>query len=133
MKNRIDYIWLFLKPAGRLTRLPYFLATMLISVISSFLVYRHVLSYLPADSVDPWQTPGLEELITVLFFATLWPMIALSSKRLQDIGKPPIISVAIALPVVSMIAYIVLSLYPGMDGPNKYGVVRNRPPASGAS
>lgn len=128
MKQRIDYIWLFLKPAGRLTRLPYFLATMLISVISSFLVYRHVLSYMPADATDPWQTPGLEELITVLFIVTLWPMIALTSKRLQDMAKPPLISVAIALPVVSMIAYLVLSLYPGTDGPNKYGAVRNAPP-----
>ena len=129
MKNRIDYIWLFLKPAGRLTRLPYFLATMLISVLSSFLVYRHVLSYTPADAVDPWQTPGLEGLLTAVFIVTLWPMIALSAKRLQDIGKPPIISVAIALPVVSMIAYIVLSLYPGMNGPNKYGKERNVPPS----
>lgn len=129
MKNRVDYIWLFLKPAGRLTRLPYFLATMLISVISSFLVYRHVLSYMPADATDPWQTPGLEELLTVLFLVTLWPMIALTSKRLQDIGKPPIIAVAIALPVVSMIAYIVLSFYPGKDGPNKYGALRNVPPS----
>lgn len=128
MKKRIDYIWLFLKPAGRLTRLPYFLATMLISVISSFLVYRHVLTYMPADAADPWQTPGLEELVTVLFIVTLWPMIALTSKRLQDIGKPPIISVAIALPVVSVVAYLVLSLYPGMSGPNKYGSVRDAPP-----
>jgi len=130
LKNRIDYIWLFLRPSGRLTRLPYFLATMLISVISSFLVYRHVLSYMPADAGDTWQTPGLEELITVLFFATLWPMIALTSKRLQDINKPPIISVAIALPVVSIVAYLILSLYPGTSGPNKYGSVRDAPPTA---
>ncbi|RFC69604.1 MULTISPECIES: DUF805 domain-containing protein [Mesorhizobium] len=129
MKTRIDYIWLFLKPAGRLSRLPYFLATMLISVLASLLVYRHVLAYMPADAVDPWQTPpGLEQLITVLFIATLWPMIALTSKRLQDIGKPPIMSVAIALPVISVVAYIVLSLYPGTGGPNKYGSVRDMPP-----
>jgi uncharacterized membrane protein YhaH (DUF805 family) len=129
LKNRIDYIWLFLKPTGRLTRLPYFLATMLISVISSFLVYRHVLSYMPADAKDPWQTPGLEELITFVFIVTLWPMIALSAKRLQDIGKPPIISVAIALPLVSVFAYLVLSIYPGTNGPNKYGKLRNMPPS----
>ncbi|MGC4024457.1 MAG: DUF805 domain-containing protein [Mesorhizobium sp.] len=128
MKNGINYIWLFLKPAGRLTRLPYFLATMFISVISSFLVYRHVLSYMPVDASDPWQTPGLEQLITVLFIVTLWPMIALTSKRLQDIGKPPIISVAIALPVISVFAYLILSLYPGTSGPNKYGAVRDMPP-----
>ena len=41
-----------------------------------------VLSYMPADAKDPWQTPGLEELITFVFIVTLWPMIALSAKRL---------------------------------------------------
>ena len=128
MKKRIDYIWLFLKPAGRLTRLPYFLATMLISVVSSLLVYRHVLAYLPEDAVDPWQTPGLENLITVLFFATLWPMMALSAKRLQDMNKPPFIAVVIAMPLVSMIAYVILSIYPGTNGPNKYGALRDMPP-----
>jgi len=128
LKTRIDYIWLFLKPAGRLSRLPYFLATMLISVIASLLVYRHVLAYLPVGADDVQQTPGINELVIILFIVTLWPMIALTSKRLQDIGKPPILSIAIAMPVISIVAYFILSLYPGTSGPNKYGAVRDMPP-----
>ncbi len=130
MKTRIDYIWLFLKPAGRLTRLPYFLATMLISVVTSLIVYRHFLAYYPGNGIDPLLTPGLRELLTTLFFLTLWPMIALSAKRIQDIGKPPILSIAIALPMLSLIAYVFLCLYPGNADANKYGAVRDAPPNS---
>ncbi|MBX3597661.1 MAG: DUF805 domain-containing protein [Rhizobiaceae bacterium] len=128
MKNRIDYIWLFLKPAGRLTRLPYFLATMLISVLSSLMVYRRVLVHMPVGATDPWQTPGLDQLILLLFIVTLWPMIALSAKRLQDMNVPPFFSVLIAVPMISIIGYFILSIYPGTKGPNKYGSVRDMPP-----
>lgn len=128
MSNRVDYIWLFLKPGGRLTRWPYFLATMLISLISSFVVYRYVLAHFPDNAANPWETPGLNDLLSLIFVVTLWPMIALSAKRLQDIGKSPYLAATIAIPMISLVAYFALSLYPGMAGPNAYGARRNEPP-----
>lgn len=125
----VDWIWLYLKPRGRLTRLPYFLASMLVSILSSFIVYRQVLAYYPASAADPWATPGLNEMLQAIYVVTLWPMIALSAKRVQDIGLTPFLGAAIAVPGISMLAFFLLSLYPGTPGPNKYGAERNAPPA----
>lgn len=127
MKTKVDWIWLYLRLRGRLSRWPYFLASMLVSVISSYFVYRHVLGYYPANAANPLMTPGLDELLSLVFVVTLWPMIALSAKRAQDIGLSPFFGSAIAVPGISMLAFLVFSFYPGADGPNRYGDRTNAP------
>lgn len=128
MKARVDWIWLYLSPSGRLTRWPYVLASMLISVISSYFVYRHVLAYMPANAADPLATPGLNDLLFMIYAVSLWPMIALSAKRVQDLGISPFVGAVIALPAISMLAYFVLALVPGSAEANRYGAERNVPP-----
>lgn len=128
MRTRVDWIWLFLKPSGRLTRWPYFLAMMLLSVLSGLLVYRHVLGALPLTTDDPWEIAGMAELMTYIVVVTLWPMFALSAKRAQDMGLPPLVGATVVLPLISIVAYFVFMFAPGNAGPNRYGAVRNAPP-----
>ena len=126
MLGGINWIWLFLSPRGRLTRLPYFLAMLLIMVVSCLFIYRHLLSNMPINIENPWSTPGLVELATFVTFATMWPMIALSAKRSADIGITPFAGALIALLGVLLVA--VLSIVPGSAEANRYGSDRDVPP-----
>ena len=62
-----------------------------------------------------------------------WPaewlrrLVALGVKRLHDFGKPGIFAVALFIPMVSILAFIVLCLYPGDAGANEYGDRTNAP------
>lgn len=141
---RIDWIWLFLKAKGRLTRWPYFLATMLIYTLSSLVVHRYMvanISALPAEMLASGsmnelmqeiltKTPGLTGLIQTVLLVTLWPLAALTAKRAWDIGAPFWAGIALVFIGIWMPVFIVLSLFPGTSGPNAYGAVRNAPPAS---
>lgn len=127
MTQRIDWIWLFLSPRGRLTRLPYFLAMMLITLVSGLFVYRHLVASMPINFENPWATPGLIEMASFVTLVTVWPMIALSAKRAADIGLPPFIGGLVAL--FGFVVITILSLVPGKDGPNQYGSNRDAPPA----
>lgn len=127
MKSRIDWIWLFLSARGRLTRLPYFLAMALINIVAGLFVYRHLLASMPVNFEDPWSTPGLIELASTIGLITLWPMIALTAKRVADVGLSPFLGALVGIFGILVIG--IMSLVPGNDSPNRYGARRNEPPA----
>ncbi len=143
MRGKVDWIWVFLKPGGRLTRWPYFLASMLIFMIATLIVHRYILSYmqpitqemLANDSITDLtrlileRTPGLTELVQFLLFAIFWPMMALALKRSWDMGAPPIAGVFLAALSMWGPVFLVLCLFPGTNGANRHGETRNAPPA----
>ncbi|WP_246666161.1 DUF805 domain-containing protein [Aquamicrobium sp. LC103] len=119
-KNQI--LWLFFGFSGRVSRAAYFLAGLFLAIVQVFLLYRF--SMVPEESAAS-QFWALAFWVAVI--VSIWSNVALGVKRLHDFGKPGILAVALFIPVVSIIAYVVLCLLPGDRGPNIYGVHTNAP------
>lgn len=117
--------WLFFSLSGRVSRAAYFLAGLLLAIAQALPLYRFML--VPEDSP---QGQMWAVIFGVIFFASLWCNVALAVKRLHDFGKPGILAVLLFLPVVSIIAFLVLCLFPGDRSANRYGN-RTNAPASG--
>lgn len=122
MVDGTQLTWLFFRLSGRVSRAAYFLAGLLIAIVQAFLLYRFTLTDPESPAGESWALAFF-----IIFFVSVWSYIALTVKRLHDIGKPGIISVALFIPVVSIVAYVVLCLFPGDSGPNQYGGRTNAP------
>jgi uncharacterized membrane protein YhaH (DUF805 family) len=115
-------VWLFFRFSGRVNRAAYFLAGLLLAVVQAFLLYRLMLVGEDSPSGQGWAVA-----FWIVMIAAIWSNIALSVKRLHDIGKPGPIALALFIPVISIIAFIALCLIPGNPGPNQYGERTNAP------
>src|SRR5690625_7065636 len=75
--------------------------------------------------MDSISADSFAMLITLAFLLGVWINLSTSSQRLRDIGLSPwwVIGffVALMIPVVNLIAVLLMFLWPGTDGPNKYG------------
>jgi len=135
LPNKTQLIWLFFRFSGRINRAAYLLAILFLIVVQAFLVYRLVLA---EAGRHPDQLGLLLEATTqagrfwaaVLWLSILvsvWAHLALSVKRLHDMGKPGILSVTLFIPVVSIIVFFIICVLPGNPGPNRYGQRANEP------
>lgn len=117
------YKWLFFGFEGRVSRAPYFLAFMLLSVIQAYPLYRLML--LPPDvpAAGSWSI-----MVIAVLLASLVSFFALTVKRLHDLGRAGIESLVIVIPIISIVAFVYLCVVPGTDEANTYGRVRNAPP-----
>ncbi len=118
--NRL--LWLFLGFGGRVNRLAYVLAALLMGVILMFTFYR--IGIAPKDSSE--QNAWLS-VFFILGLLSAWSSVALAAKRLHDFGKPGIIALALLVPAVSVVAFLVLCIVPGDEGSNEYGERTNAP------
>lgn len=119
---RNQLIWLFFGTSGRLGRAAYFLAGLLLAVIQAFFLYRMVQAQEAGLTGAFWESG-----FVVTFFVSLWSNVALGVKRLHDFDKPGIVAAALFIPAVSIVAFIILCLFPGDKGPNRYGEYTNAP------
>lgn len=117
-----NFIWLLFRFSGRVSRAAYFLAGLLLAVIQGFLLYRFML--VPEDSPagQGWATA-----FWIVMLVAIWANVALSVKRLHDIGKQGVFAITLFIPVISIIVFIALCLIPGNPGPNQYGRRPNAP------
>lgn len=122
MPDTSQLFWLFFRFSGRVSRAAYFLGGLLLAVIQAFLLYRFTL--VPQDSAEG-QLWALAFWLAVL--VSLWSNVALGVKRLHDLGRPGALAALLFVPVISIIVFIGLCLYPGNPGPNAYGADANRP------
>ncbi|MBO6717866.1 MAG: DUF805 domain-containing protein [Rhizobiaceae bacterium] len=113
-------IWLYFGASGRLSRGAYFWAGLLTFVLLFFPAYQFLLSTVDGAPNGFWLT-----ISWAVSFMFLWWHVALGIKRLHDIGKPGY--VAFLIPLFVALAFIVLAVMPGEEGPNRYGVQTNRP------
>jgi uncharacterized membrane protein YhaH (DUF805 family) len=120
--NQNPIVWLLFGISGRVSRLAYFLAGLFLAVIQAFLLYRFTL--VPEDSTAGQFWAFLFWVAVVL---SVWSNVALGIKRLHDMDRPGIFAAALFIPVLSIIAFVALCLFPGTDGPNQYGRETNRP------
>lgn len=114
--------WLFLGLSGRISRVPYILGMLFFVALCSAIISR--LMVLPEQSGQF----ALWSLAFVLLIPIMiWTTIALAVKRLHDINIPGPVSICLFVPAVSLLAMLVLALWPGTRGGNDYGDETNQP------
>jgi len=118
--NGNSYIWLFFSFSGRVSRWVYFLAIMLVTIVVVFPYYRFLLVPDESEAAAMWGTT-----FVLVFAASLWPHVALSVKRFHDFNREGFFAIALFIPVVSVITFFILCLYPGDRGANRFGSVTN--------
>ena len=120
MAQRYTVGWLFLSLKGRIRRKTYALSGGFLTCLWLFVLMQIGLAEEESAVQSTWLLVFLG-----LFCVSFWSMIALSVKRLHDIGVSGIaVFVAAALviiPFLSLVGFTVLCLWPGMPGANRFG------------
>jgi uncharacterized membrane protein YhaH (DUF805 family) len=122
LPEKSDLIWLFFNTSGRVSRAGSFLGGLLVAIVQAFPLYRFTLVPEGSPESNMWSF-----IFFVAFIASLWSNIVLAVKRLHDLDKPGIAALVLFVPVISIIAFLVLCLFPGQPGPNRYGRRTNAP------
>lgn len=126
LPDKTQLFWLFFRFSGRVSRAAYILGFLFMTVVMAFPLYQFMRVPEESGAAQMW---SLVFGITMLFFA--WVHVAFSVKRLHDIGRPGILSIALFVPVVSIIAFLALCIMPGTPGSNRYGRYANMPAGEG--
>lgn len=139
MANRAQLSWLFLSFSGRVDRLVYFLANLLIGVIQVFPVWKATMAIVDLGP-ETLMNADIEQIMQmspdfalwwsiagVLTLIMLWPYFALGAKRCHDIGWHGFATITLVIPLLQLVAFIALCLIPGTAGPNRYGPRSNGP------
>jgi uncharacterized membrane protein YhaH (DUF805 family) len=108
--------------AGRVSRAAYFLGGLLVAILQAFPLYRFTLVAEGTPESEFWSA-----IFIAAFLVSLWSNVALAVKRLHDLDKPGLAAVVLFVPFVSIVAFLVLCLFPGQPGPNRYGRRTNMP------
>ncbi len=122
MDRQSQLVWLFFRTSGRLSRAAYFLGGLLVALVQAFPLYRFTLVAEGTPESQMWAAAFF-----LAFLASLWSNIVLAVKRLHDLGKPGPMALVLFVPVISIVAFLVLCLFPGQPGPNRYGARTNAP------
>ncbi len=118
MPDRIQYTlsWLFFGFTGRIRRATYVWSAVFFVAIYTYVVVQIVQT--PEDS-------ALFGLWGLVMFAVLvvsaWAGIALSAKRLHDLGYSGLFALIMFFPMVSILFFALLCVWPGEPVPNRFG------------
>ncbi|MEX3011280.1 DUF805 domain-containing protein [Hoeflea sp. TYP-13] len=114
--------WFFFSLSGRIGRLPYLLGSLFLTAIFGILV-----SQLVAYPEESGQFAAWSLVFAGFSLVSVWMTIAMSVKRLHDMNIPGPVVLCLFVPAVSIIAFIVMCVWKGTDGPNDHGDEYNRP------
>lgn len=115
-----QFLWAFLGFSGRLNRQAFALAGLLLYVIRLYPVYRATAAGGDEAALVYWMSVFFA-LVSVLIV----PHIALATKRLHDFNRSAWWSILFV--IGDIIAFILLCLPAGTQGPNRYGQHTNAP------
>jgi uncharacterized membrane protein YhaH (DUF805 family) len=118
----LSWRWFFFSPSGRIARMPFVLATLFQAAVLGVFVAQ--LMHVPEGSTASafWSLGFLASAL-----ASVWMTVATAIKRLHDMNLPGAVVLCLFVPAVSVIAFLVLCLWPGTTGPNGHGDETNRP------
>ncbi|WP_438750521.1 DUF805 domain-containing protein [Pararhizobium sp. O133] len=101
--------WLFFSPSGRLSRLPYFLGWLFWIVIGGFFCAR-IFAVQDNDIALALWTLAL----VVMGLVSTVSIVMLTIKRLHDVGYPGMYAICLFIPVLSLVMFVVLCVWPGL-------------------
>ena len=111
-----DLVWLFFGLTGRIARQSYIFGEIFLLVCIFFVTWQIALAEDNEALLALWGIAFIS-VGTVL----LWCAIALTVKRLHDIGLPGILAVCLLIPVIQWLALAFLMVKPGDPRSNDYG------------
>lgn len=100
---------------GRSSRSEYWFATLANAILNFIILFCAAL-------VFPKSVEGLDNIIALL---TLWPSIAISVRRLHDIGKSGWFFLLLFIPIVGVCIFLVFDCRASQPHENEYGPVPN--------
>jgi uncharacterized membrane protein YhaH (DUF805 family) len=120
---RTPLSWLLLSLNGRISRGIYWLAYFFLMSVTAVLVGQmiggeHASLFVLAQAIGPFVIIG-----------TIYANLAISVKRLHDIGYSGFLAIAMFIPIVNFAFTIWIGILPGTAGPNPYGQAPDRVPA----
>ncbi len=115
-KNPATVRWALFAFNGRISRATYILGQLF---MLSILVVIVVLIVQTPESNPRFVLWGL--VFILVGFAAFWSVIALSVKRLHDLGWPTALVLALFVPFASPVMIIILAVMPGMQQENEFG------------
>ena len=121
-RRRSPLLWLLLGLSGRVSRGVYWLCYALVICLQSAILAQlfggeQASYYRFAAAVGP-----------AILLATLYSNLAVSVKRLHDVGYSGFLALALLVPFVNVAFSIWVGILPGTAGPNSYGAAPDSPP-----
>ncbi|MFZ1815587.1 MAG: DUF805 domain-containing protein [Rhizobiaceae bacterium] len=108
--------WVLFGWRGRIARQSYILGSLLMVSIFAVIVARIL-----AVQGNEGQTV-LWGLATLIFIpVSVWSMLAMTAKRLNDINQPATLAVVLFVPGINGLAVLALMLLPSWPGTNRHG------------
>jgi uncharacterized membrane protein YhaH (DUF805 family) len=118
--------WALFGWRGRIGRQTYILGQLFMIALFSFIVAR-----LMAVDGDESATVFWGLMMFALMGVSAWSMLALTVKRLHDLGQPGVLCVLLFVPTINAITVLVLMALPSSPKPNEHGPPPFGPPAGG--
>ena len=120
---RTPLSWLLLSLKGRISRGIYWLSYFFLMAVTAVLVGQLI-------GGEQASFHGLAQMIgPFVIFGTVYANLAISVKRLHDIGYSGFLALAMFVPLINFAFTIWVGLVPGTTGPNPYGEATDRVPA----
>lgn len=114
--------WFFFSPSGRIDRLPFLLGLLFLTAVNGFLWNRLVAVPEESTAFVFWSFVAF-----TFALGSIWSTVVMAIKRLHDMNVPGAVAVCLFVPAVSILTVLVLCVWPGSSGPNRFGERRNRP------
>lgn len=108
--------WVLFGFKGRIGRKSFWLAALLMILVQAVVIAQVV--SIPEDS-PAFILWGF--VILAVWIASAWAAFALAVKRLHDIGLPGLLALALLVPAISIIAFLLLAFLPGSQETNEHG------------
>jgi uncharacterized membrane protein YhaH (DUF805 family) len=121
--RRSSIAWLLLSLRGRASRQTYWLSYLMLVCLNAVIVGQ-LLGGEEASFGEIAAAVG-----PVVIIATIYSNLAVTVKRLHDVGYSGFLSVAMFVPLVNFFFTIWVGILPGTAGPNPYGDVPDSVPA----
>ncbi len=115
--------WLLFGLKGRASRQSYWLAYTLLICLNAAIVGQ-LFGGEEASFSRIAETVG-----PLIILATIYSNLAVTVKRLHDVGYSGFLSIAMFVPIVNLVFTIWVGILPGTAGPNAYGDVADSVPA----
>ena len=122
-RRRSSILWLLFGLAGRVSRTVYWLCYALTICVQSAILAQLIGAeqaslYRLASAIGP-----------AILLVTLYSNLAVSVKRLHDVGYSGFLALALLIPFVNLAFSVWVGVLPGTAGPNKFGAAPDVPPA----
>jgi len=120
---RTPLSWLLLSLKGRISRGIYWLSYFFLMAVTAVLVGQLI-------GGEQASFHSLAQMIgPFVIFGTVYANLAISVKRLHDIGYSGFLAIAMFVPLINFAFTIWVGMVPGTTGPNPYGEMPDRVPA----